>query len=67
MPTYKIHVRQWVEEIAEIIVDAESEEAARAQIQEDQDNLDGDSDEFDWQDGSNIDHFEIVTVEELER
>jgi hypothetical protein len=64
MPKFRVYLRQWVEEIATIEVEAENKEAAIKAV-ENGDALEFGYDEV-WSDGSDTKDFEIMDAEKLE-
>jgi hypothetical protein len=56
MPTYRVYVKQFIEEIAEQEVEANSEAEARQMVE------DGEVD-FDWQDGNETGDLEVTKIE----
>ena len=59
MTTFRVYVRQWVEEIATLEIEADSKLAAIAEAME----MEGDID--DWSDGSDSKDFEVMDAEEV--
>jgi hypothetical protein len=63
MPKYTVHVRQWVEELAQVEVEADSPEEAAAKVEQaDENDID-----IDWYDGNDSSELEIVHVFDEEK
>ena len=59
MPTFKVYARQWVEEIGEAEIEADTRnEALRMAEEEDPD--------WDWSDGNDVQDFEVTGAEQLD-
>jgi hypothetical protein len=61
MKKFRVHVRQWFEEIAEVVVDAESEDDAILTVNSDE----YEGYDFDWRDGNAVSGFAVTEVEEI--